>query len=154
MAEKVPMRVKKRTGIPKFKNREEEARFWDTHSLFEFPEEIHPVGKDFDAYVYRSLRRGFPAKDGWKIAYEVEMPGRGKPLVDFLLTRDGERIVVEVKTASRLTSQALLQAFSWAFEGLRVLLFCPRDTQITRQAREMAKKMGIQIVKTRYRGTP
>jgi len=33
--------------IPEFKNREEEARFWETHSFSEFVDELKPVKVKF-----------------------------------------------------------------------------------------------------------
>lgn len=35
--------MKKKSKIPKFKNEEEEAKFWDTHSVTDFLDEFKPV---------------------------------------------------------------------------------------------------------------
>lgn len=40
--------MKKKSRIPKFKNIEEEARFWDTHSITEFENETEDVEIVFD----------------------------------------------------------------------------------------------------------
>lgn len=40
--------MKKKSRIPKFKNIEEEARFWDTHSFVEFEDEFEDVDIFFD----------------------------------------------------------------------------------------------------------
>lgn len=37
------MKDQKRSRIPHFKTREEEAEFWDTHSLADFADELQPV---------------------------------------------------------------------------------------------------------------
>lgn len=37
------MKEQKRRRIPHFKTREEEAEFWDTHSLADFADELRPV---------------------------------------------------------------------------------------------------------------
>lgn len=38
---------KKKSRIPNFKNYEEEARFWDTHSITDFLDELRPVKVHF-----------------------------------------------------------------------------------------------------------
>jgi len=40
-------RIKKTNKIPTFKNREEEAKFWETHSFSEFTDELKPVKVHF-----------------------------------------------------------------------------------------------------------
>jgi len=40
--------MKKKTRIPKFINREEEAKFWDTHSLADYWDEFEDVDIVFD----------------------------------------------------------------------------------------------------------
>ncbi len=40
-------RIKKTSKIPTFKNREEEAKFWETHSFSEFTDELKPVKVHF-----------------------------------------------------------------------------------------------------------
>lgn len=37
------MKRKKNRKIPKFKNREEEAEFWDTHDITDYLDEMRPV---------------------------------------------------------------------------------------------------------------
>lgn len=39
--------TKKISSIPEFKNREEEATFWETHSFSEFSDELKPVEARF-----------------------------------------------------------------------------------------------------------
>jgi predicted DNA binding CopG/RHH family protein len=39
--------TKKISRIPEFKNREEEAKFWETHSFSEFADELKPVKVHF-----------------------------------------------------------------------------------------------------------
>lgn len=45
MKERVKENVihKKKRRIPEFKNREEEAKFWDTHSIADYMDEMKPV---------------------------------------------------------------------------------------------------------------
>jgi predicted DNA binding CopG/RHH family protein len=38
---------KKTSRIPEFKNQEEEAKFWETHSFSEFTDELKPVKVQF-----------------------------------------------------------------------------------------------------------
>ncbi len=40
--------MKKKTKIPKFKTYEEEAHFWDTHSVTDFKDETEDVGIVFE----------------------------------------------------------------------------------------------------------
>jgi predicted DNA binding CopG/RHH family protein len=40
-------KIKKTSRIPEFKNREEEAKFWETHSFSEFSDEVKPVNVKF-----------------------------------------------------------------------------------------------------------
>lgn len=42
------MRLKKKSKIPKFKTYEEEANFWDTHSITDFEDETKNVDIVFD----------------------------------------------------------------------------------------------------------
>ncbi len=39
--------MKKISNIPSFKNKEEEAKFWETHSVSEFLDEFRPVQAKF-----------------------------------------------------------------------------------------------------------
>jgi predicted DNA binding CopG/RHH family protein len=40
-------KIKKTSRIPGFKNREEEAKFWEAHSFSEFSDELKPVKVHF-----------------------------------------------------------------------------------------------------------
>ena len=40
-------KIKKTSRIPEFKNREEEAKFWETHSFSEFSDELKSVNVKF-----------------------------------------------------------------------------------------------------------
>lgn len=40
--------MKKKSRIPEFKNYEEEANFWDTHSIVDFEDELEDVEIVFD----------------------------------------------------------------------------------------------------------
>ena len=45
---RLSMKKNKKSRIPKFKNYEEEARFWDTHEFTEFEDELEDVDIVFE----------------------------------------------------------------------------------------------------------
>ncbi len=53
---------RKKSPIPRFKNREEEAKFWDTHSVADYWDEFRPVQVRFAKNLSQVLPVRFDAE--------------------------------------------------------------------------------------------
>jgi hypothetical protein len=73
-AVKKTARQKQRVQIPEFSSREEEAKFWDTHSLADYVEQLAPVEAEFA----QSLSEGITVRFDPKTLSELRVQARTK----------------------------------------------------------------------------
>ncbi len=67
----------KRKKIPQFKDRVEEAKFWDTHSLADYWDEFKPVKVQFAKNLSEVLPVRFDAETLKKLRVEARKKGVG-----------------------------------------------------------------------------
>jgi len=106
----------KKSRIPEFKNIQEEAEFWDTHSTTEFEDEWEPMDEDIEFIVVR----GQPKKP---------MTIRLEPDVVTLLTQEAKSVGVGASTLARMAV-------------LKYLKDCGRGTIIHREAPKRKRSTG------------
>lgn len=66
-----------KSHIPKFKNIQEEARFWDSHDTTDFENEFKPVKVKFAKNLSDSLNIRFESKDLSQIRQKAQKKGVG-----------------------------------------------------------------------------
>lgn len=69
--------TKTKKHIPKFKNLEEEAGFWDTHDTADFEGEFKPVEVRFARNLSGTMNVRFEAEDVTKLRDEARKKGIG-----------------------------------------------------------------------------
>ncbi len=106
----------KKSRIPKFKNIQEEAEFWDTHSTTEFEDEWEQMDDDIEFIVVR----GQPKKP---------MTIRLEPDVVTLLTQEAKSVGVGASTLARMAV-------------LKYLKDCGRGTVIHRETAKRKRSKG------------
>lgn len=69
--------MKKKSRIPRFKSLEEEAHFWDTHSITDFEDETEDVEIVFDLYKPKEETLVLRLQKGVKEKLEKEAKKKG-----------------------------------------------------------------------------
>lgn len=71
------IKTKKISKIPQFSSREEEARFWETHSISSFADELKPVRARFAKNLSEGLHIRLDLDTLTKLRQEAEEKGIG-----------------------------------------------------------------------------
>ncbi len=74
---------RKRAPIPKFKSREEEAEFWDTHSLADYWDEFKPA----QAHFAKNLSQVLPVRFDMETLEKLRKQARKKGIGPTTLVR-------------------------------------------------------------------
>ena len=78
MTERVKEKVAhKRNRIPEFKNREEEAKFWDTHSIADYMDEMRPARVHVAKNLSAGLTIQFDPETVTKLRQRAQKRGLG-----------------------------------------------------------------------------
>ena len=75
--------MKKKSKIPQFKTREEEAKFWETHSIADFIDELKPV----KAHFAKNLSQGITIRFDQSTLNKIRKIANGKGLGPTTLAR-------------------------------------------------------------------
>jgi predicted DNA binding CopG/RHH family protein len=67
----------KKSRIPEFANREEEAKFWDKHDTTDFEEEFHPVKVRFAKNLSEGITIRFDSETLSRLRREAQAKGVG-----------------------------------------------------------------------------
>ena len=83
------MKKRKKSKIPKFKNLEEERKFWKTHSFVDFEDEFDEVEMDFSKAVweYRPLKETIVIRMEKTLKDKLRIAARKKGLNPSTLAR-------------------------------------------------------------------
>jgi predicted DNA binding CopG/RHH family protein len=68
---------KRKSRIPEFKSYEEEAQWWDTHSVADYPEEFKTVELEVDKNLFHTLSIRLDAETLSKVRKEAQKKGLG-----------------------------------------------------------------------------
>lgn len=88
-------KVKKLTQVPKFKSIQEEADFWDTHSVLDFPDQFKVVKMDFSALKPSIERVTFRLPSSMLQSIKIMANKRDVPYQSFVKTILADRIKAE-----------------------------------------------------------
>lgn len=106
---------------------------------------------DFQEHIYKTIRKNYPAWQGWKIERQKELATGRKP--DFVIYKSHKRVVIDAKDKAKLTSTDIDQVWEYkaTYKASRAIISIAHDTEVPQSVREYANEAGIEIHRTFWR---
>lgn len=107
--------------------------------------------KLFEDWVRDTIKRRFPARQGWKIGYKKTLTSGHEP--DFVVYKRNERIVIDAKDKAELTRRDINQIVEDRGEcnAQYGIIYIANDTYVSNSVRLYADDFKIKISRTRWR---
>ncbi len=109
----------------------------------------------FERYIYQTVRKNFPKKDGWKIETKPIRGFRRKETwyPDYVAYRGHERAVIDAKCRRLLTRydiEKILQD-KGQYKAQRTIIYIASNTEVPSAIKEFARDYGVEIRRTWWR---
>lgn len=104
----------------------------------------------FEKYLYPTIRKQYPAKDGWKI--EAQKTLKNGRRIDWVVYNGSKRIVIEAKDKKKLELKDIDQVADYRsdYKAQKGIIYVPNDTIIPNNVKERSIMRGIQIRRTKW----
>lgn len=108
------------------------------------------MAKEFKDVVLEELEHRYPRAEGWEAQPDFELESGG--IVDFLVSRGEETIVVMCRPVGRLIYDQVDQVVGYAKEAnaKQTILYIARSTDTPEAILEYAKRHGVRLERTSW----
>ncbi|NVM28579.1 MAG: restriction endonuclease [Candidatus Helarchaeota archaeon] len=106
---------------------------------------------EFEEYLYPTIRKKYPARDGWKI--EAQKVLKSGLRIDWVVFNGSQRIVIEAKDKQKLQFKDVEQVSNYRYEykAQKGILYVANDTIVPDNVKEFCKMRNIKIIRTKWR---
>lgn len=105
-------------------------------------------GTDFEFYIYKTVRKNFPSREGWKILENVELKvGRSLIRPDFVVRKRNVYAVIDAKDKAILEPKDIDQILFYAekTKAKEAIIYVANDTEVPHTVKDYADSEGVRI---------
>jgi len=108
-------------------------------------------GMPFEVYIYNTIRRNYPAQDGWIIDEQPTLINGSRP--DFIVSRRKSIVVIDAKDKAELAMDDIYQIdrYGQQCKARSAVIYVANDTEIPEDVKSYANELGIRIIRTQWR---
>jgi hypothetical protein len=113
-------------------------------------------GTDFEFYIYKTIRKNFPLREGWEILENVELKaGRSLIKPDFVVRKRNVYAVIDAKDKAILELRDIDQILFYAEKtrSKQAIIYIANDTEVPQTVKDYADSEGVRIRKSLWRIT-
>lgn len=105
-------------------------------------------GTDFEFYIYKTVRKNFPLREGWEILENVELKvGRSLIRPDFVVRKRNIYAVIDAKDKAILEPRDIDQILFYAekAKAKEAIIYVANDTEVSQTVKDYANSEGVKI---------
>jgi hypothetical protein len=105
-------------------------------------------GTDFEFYIYKTVRKNFPLREGWEILENVEFKvGRSLIRPDFVVRKRNVYAVIDAKDKAILEPRDVDQILFYAekTKAKEAIIYVANDTEVPQTVKDYADSEGVKI---------
>jgi len=105
-------------------------------------------GTDFEFYIYKTVRKNFPLREGWEILENVEFKvGRSLIRPDFVVRKRNVYAVIDAKDKAILEPRDVDQILFYAekTKAKEAIIYVANDTEVPQAVKDYADSEGVKI---------
>jgi len=105
-------------------------------------------GTDFEFYIYKTVRKNFPLREGWEILENVELKvGRSLIRPDFVVRKRNIYAVIDAKDKAILEPRDIDQILFYAekTKAKEAIIYVANDSEVSQTVKDYANSEGVKI---------